>query len=108
MTVENDPDQLETQGQKLRDLGEEIDTAVKAMEEKAQGLQACFGNGEIGRIMQEHHVEVLATALDVYYMAAFEIQSSGDDLKFFADQWRDADDAAATDFGRIGTEIGGE
>jgi hypothetical protein len=108
VTVANDPDGLEAQGQKLRDIGAEIDTAVGQMEEKAKSMPSCFGNGEIGKVMQEHHAEVLASALDVYRVAALEIQSAGDDLKDFAERWRIADEAASTDFGRIKGRMDGD
>ncbi|MDA1361967.1 hypothetical protein O1R50_20230 [Glycomyces luteolus] len=107
MTVANDPDTLDAQGQQLMELGEAVAASVDRLGDKAESVHGCFGNGEIGRLMEEHHGEVLNTALDVLYVAAYEVQSAGGDLKGFAQQWRDADDAAKSDFGRIGDEMGG-
>lgn len=103
MTVEHNPDEVEAEGQKLIGIGESINTDVSAFRDAAGSLGGCFGDGEIGNVMSEQHTALLEAALEVFYEAALGITDTGADLKQFAKNWREADDKAHSDFGRIET-----
>ena len=107
MTVRHNPDEVEAQGRKLTETAEAINVAVDLLRDTAAALEGCFGDGEIGQIMQEQHAEVLETALNVFYESALGVKEAGDDLEEFARTWRKADGSAARDFGRLQDETGG-
>lgn len=106
MSVRNDPDQLEAKGQRLTVIAQNLTSAVNGFEDIANSLAACFGDGDIGQIIQAGHEEVLQMASEVYYEAASGISDAGVDLKGFAERWREADSSAASRFRSISGETG--
>ncbi|MQM28294.1 hypothetical protein [Glycomyces albidus] len=101
-----DPDALDGAGQAMEAVAEQFFAAVDRFASSIEGVTEACGSDEIGGLIEQAHTEVFAWAKECFQEAAQEIADAGIDVRDFAKQHLDADNAIAQIFTQLSSDLG--
>ncbi|MFB9658367.1 hypothetical protein ACFQS3_19185 [Glycomyces mayteni] len=102
-----DPDALDQSGQRIEGTAEKFFTAIDEFASSIEGVTAACGSDEIGGLIEQAHQAVFEFAKECFTEAAQSMADAGIDVRDFAAQHLDADNAVSQAFAQIASEIGG-
>ncbi|WP_335991509.1 hypothetical protein [Glycomyces sp. MUSA5-2] len=102
-----DPEGLDSAGQAIEAVAESFFAAVNSFSSSIEGVTEACGSDEIGGLIQQAHTEVFEWAKECFEEAAQELADAGFDVRDFAKQHLDNDDAIAQIFTQFSSEMGG-